>query len=145
MVEHVPRAAADQELDRPPRPRRGLASVGLANRRGERIAVGAQLVGISPSVGRRTHADLLRILHDLGAIDVADDLVPFAASAARTLTQLCGNARGDVIEVGLGGLEQGDLPFARRLAHLLLFGLGRSARDPVVVGHAVAHDLLDDG
>jgi hypothetical protein len=49
--------------------------------------MGAQLVGIPPGVARRAHADLLRILHDLGAIDMLDDLVPIASPAARTLPE----------------------------------------------------------
>ena len=80
--------------------------------------------GIPPGLERRAHADLRRVLVDLGAIDVSDDLVPLASSSARTLAQLRRDARGDVIEVGPAGPEQRDLPFALGVAHRLLSRAG---------------------
>src|SRR6266516_1864687 len=91
VVEHVVGAVPDHELDRPG-PRRHPAGVVVADRRAERLAVGAEILGASPSVVWRDDADLLRELLDLGAVCVVDDLVPIAPAAARTLPELGGYA-----------------------------------------------------
>ena len=99
VVEHVVGAVPDHVLDRPS-PCRRPAGVVVADRRAVRLAVGAEILGASPGVGWRDDADLLRELLDLGAVRVIDDPVPIPPASARTLPELGGDARGDVVEVG---------------------------------------------
>ena len=83
VVEHVVCAVPDHELDRPG-PRRHPAGVVIADRRAERVAVGAEIGGASPGVVWREDADLLRELLDLGAVRVARlRAVPFGARRRR--------------------------------------------------------------
>src|SRR5487761_4452 len=99
VVEHVVGGVPDHVLDRPS-PRRGSAGVVVTDRSAERVTVRAKFVGTFPGVKGRDDPDLLRELVNLGAVSVADDLVAIAPAPARSLAELGGDARGDVVEVG---------------------------------------------
>src|SRR5215211_4284076 len=98
MIEHVPGAAADQELHGP-RPGHRVAGVVVADRLDERIPIPAQGRAVLAGLERELDADLAREIVDLPADDVADDLVALAAATPGTLAQLGRYARGHVVQV----------------------------------------------
>src|SRR5215472_4943160 len=116
VVEQVIGAVPDHERDGPGSRRRPSCVV-IADRGAERVAVCTERGRVSIRVGRSEHADFSREVTHLGGVDVPDDLVAFATSSARALTQLGGYAKGCCIEVGPASLQQRDLPLAFGLAH----------------------------
>ena len=95
MVEHVPGAAPDQELDRPPLPSRWAASVEFADPHAERLPVSAEIVDVPPGVGRREPTDIRRQLNVTGAL------------SATGRGELTGPPNGLVEELARFALEDG--------------------------------------
>src|SRR3954453_1022051 len=133
VIEHVPSAAPDQELQLPG-PRRLTRRVVPPDALEEGIAVRLEGVAIVPGVHGDLDADLRRELMDLCAVDVPDDLLALAAASTGALAQLPRDARRDLVEGAPARPKQRDLPLALGVGHRLVLRTGCPARDPVEVG-----------
>src|SRR3954471_21688841 len=141
VVEHVPGAAPDQELQLPG-PRRLTRRVMPPDALVDGIAVRLEGVAVLPGVQGDLDADLRRELVDLRAVDVPDDLLALAAASTGALAQLPRDARRDLVERAPARPKQRDLPLALGVGHRLVLRTAPPPRDPVEVGHPGPGELL---